>query len=134
MKSINLNVFTGYVVVCFLVIIIFVKIPGSELVEQLLNNPEDEKRFLPDKWLIPNLLLIFVLFKSYQLAVKNSRIITGFYQNGYLFSRLRLSANKKVNRLIMSNLISNIILCISIVYICSAFILKGFESLCLFLA
>jgi hypothetical protein len=134
MKSINLNFFTGYIAVFLLVIILFVNIPGSELVEQLLNNPEDEKHFLPDKWLIPNLLLIFVLFKSYQLAVKNSRIITGFYQNGYLFSRLRLSANKKMNRLIMSNLISNNILCISIVYICSALILKGFESLCLLLA
>ena len=134
MKSINITTFSGYMAVCLLVIIFFVKIPGSELIEQLLNNPEDEKRFLPDKWLIPNLLLIFVLFKSYQLAVKNSRIITGFYQNGYLFSRLRLSANKKMNRLIMSNLISNNILCISIVYICSALILKGFESLCLFLA
>ncbi len=134
MKSINIHTLSGYIAVSLLLFIIFVNIPGSELIEKLLNNPEDEKHFLPDKWLIPNLLLIFALFKSYQLAVKNSRIITGFYQNGYLFSRLRLSANKKMNRLIMSNLISNNILCISIVYICSALILKGFESLCLFLA
>jgi len=134
MKSLNINIQTGYIALGLLIIVVFVDIPGSELIEKLLNNPEDEKHFLPDKWLIPNLLLIFVLFKSYQLAVKNSRIITGFYQNGYLFSRLRLSANKKMNRLIMSNLISNNILCISIVYICSALILKGFESLCLFLA
>jgi len=134
MKSLNINIQTGYIALGLLIIVVFVDIPGSELIEKLLNNPEDEKHFLPDKWLIPNLLLIFVLFKSYQLAVKNSRIITGFYQNGYLFSRLRLSANKKMNRLIMSNLISNNILCISIVYLCSALILKGFESLCLFLA
>jgi hypothetical protein len=134
MKSLNINIQTGYIALGLLIIVVFVDIPGSELIEKLLNNPENEKHFLPDKWLIPNLLLIFALFKSYQLAVKNSRIITGFYQNGYLFSRLRLSANKKMNRLIMSNLISNNILCISIVYICSALILKGFESLCLFLA
>jgi hypothetical protein len=134
MKSLNINIQTGYIALGLLIIVVFVDIPGSELIEKLLNNPENEKHFLPDKWLIPNLLLIFVLFKSYQLAVKNSRIITGFYQNGYLFSRLRLSANKKMNRLIMSNLISNNILCISIVYLCSALILKGFESLCLFLA
>jgi hypothetical protein len=134
MKSLNINIQTGYIALGLLIIVVFVDIPGSELIEKLLNNPENEKHFLPDKWLIPNLLLIFVLFKSYQLAVKNSRIITGFYQNGYLFSRLRLSANKKMNRLIMSNLISNNILCISIVYICSALILKGFESLCLLLA
>lgn len=134
MKSINITTFTGYIAVFLLVIILFANIPGSELVEQLLNNPEDEKRFLPDKWLIPNLLLIFVLFKSYILTVKNSRIITGFYQYSYLFSRLHLSPDEQLNRLIMSNLISNIILCLSIVYICSALILKGFESLCLFLA
>jgi len=134
MKSINLNAFTGYVAVFLLVIILFVKIPGSELVEQFLNNPEDEKRFLPDKWLIPNLLFIFVLFKSYQLAVKNSRILTGFSIKGNLFARLRLSANERVNRLIMSNLISNIILFILVVYISIAFILKGCESLCLLLA
>lgn len=134
MKSINLNVFTGYVAVCLLIIILFVKIPGSELVEHLLNNPEDEKRFLQDRMLIPNLLLIFVLFKSYQLAVKNSRILTGFSLRGNLYARLRLSADKKVNRLIMNNLISNIFLLISIVYICMAFILKGFDYLCLLLA
>lgn len=134
MKSINLNVFTGYVAVCLLVIILFVKIPGSELVEHLLNNPEDEKRFLQDRMLIPNFLLIFVLFKSYQLAVKNSRILTGFSLRGNLYARLRLSADKKVNRLIMNNLISNIFLLISIVYICMAFILKGFDCLCLLLA
>ena len=134
MKSLNTTTFTGYMAVCLLIIILFVNIPGSELVEQLLNNPEDEKRFLPDKWVIPNLLLIFVLFKSYQLAVKNSRILTGFYLNGYLFARLRLSADEKVNHLIMNNLINNIIICISVVYICSALILKGFDNLCLFLA
>jgi len=134
MKSLNTTAFTGYIAVFLIIIILFVNIPGSELVEQLLNNPEDEKRILPDKWVIPNPLLIFVLFRSYQLAVKNSRIITGFYQNDYLFSRLRLSSDEKVNQLIMSNLISNIILCLSVVYICSAIILKGFESLCLFLA
>lgn len=134
MKSLNTTTFTGYIAVCLLVIILFVNIPGNELVEQLLNNPEDEKRILPDKWLIPNLLLIFVLFKSYQLAVKNSRIITGFYQNGYLFSRLRLSSDEKVNQLIMKNLINSIIICSAVVYICSALILKGFENLCLFLA
>lgn len=134
MKSINTHTLSGYIAVSLLLFIIFVNVPGSELIEKLLNNPEDEKRFLPDKWLIPNLLLIFVLFKSYQLAVKNSRIIMGFYQNGYLFARLRLSADEKVNRLITINLINNIIICMSVLYICSALILKGFESLCLFLA
>ena len=134
MKSINTHTLSGYIAVSLLLFILFVNVPGSELMEKLLNNPEDEKRFLQDKMLLPSFSLIFVLFKSYQLAVKNSRILTGFYLNGYLFARLRLSADEKVNQLIMSNLIGNIILCLSIVYICSALILKGLESLCLFLA
>jgi len=134
MKSINTHTLSGYIAVSLLLFIIFVNIPGSELIEKLLNNPEDEKRFLPDKWLIPNLLLIFVLFKSYILTVKNSRIITGFLHREKLFDLLQLSYDQNISRQITITFINNFINCISVIYICSAFILKGFENLCLFLA
>lgn len=134
MKSINLNFLTGYMAVCLLVIILFVKIPGSELVEQFLNNPEDEKRFLPDKWVIPNPLLIFALFKSYILTVNSSHILTGFLHSENLFDLLQLSYDQNISRLITITFINNFIIYISVIYICSALVLKGFESLCLFLA
>lgn len=134
MKSINITAFTGYIAVCLLVIIFFVKIPGSELIEQLLNNPEDERRILPDKWLIPNLLLIFVLFKSYILTVKSSHILAGFLHSEKLLDLLQLSYYQNIGRLITIAFINNFIICISVIYICSALVLKGFENLCLFLA
>ena len=39
MDSLNTTTFTGYIAVYLLIIVVFIDIPGSELVEQLLNNP-----------------------------------------------------------------------------------------------
>ncbi len=134
MKSLNTTTFTGYIAVFLIIIILFVNIPGSELVEQLLNNPEDEKRILPDKWVIPNPLLIFALFKSYILTVKSSHILAGFLHSEKLLDLLQLSYDQNIGRLITIAFINNFIICISVIYICSALVLKGFENLCLFLA
>ena len=128
MKSLNMNIQTGYIALGLLIIVVFVDIPGSEFIEKLLNNPENEEHFLPDKWLIPNLLLIFVLFKSYILTAKSSHILTGFLHKEKLFDLLQLSYDQNISRLITINFINNTIICTSAVYICSALILKGFEA------